>query len=93
MYSAHLTPSPKSSFRFAGALKLEECFRSLSSMFTRYSTVPIRGKFSRLREIMQVLTSDVSAGIQAISVDVFSHLTANEVRAFLALRIDAPSDI
>jgi hypothetical protein len=42
---------------------------------------------------MQVLTSDVSAGIQAISVDVFSHLTANEVRAFLALRIDAPSDI
>jgi hypothetical protein len=62
-------------------------------MFTRYSTVPIRGKFSRLREILQVLTADVSSGMSSISVDTFSHLTASEVQAFVALRVDAPTEM
>lgn len=61
-------------------------------MFARYSTVPIRGKFSRLREILQVLTTDVSSGPNTISADTFSHLTASEVQAFVALRVDAPAD-
>ena len=83
----------QSTFGFAGALKLEECFRALSNMFTRYSTTPIRGKFSRLREICQVLTADVSAGVGSIAVDTYSHLTASEVNAFIALRVDAPTDV
>ena len=43
-----------STFRFAGALKFEECVRAICATFTRFSTVPIRGKFSRLREVMLV---------------------------------------
>ena len=82
----------QSSFGFAGALKLEECFRALSNMFSRYSSTPIRGKFSRLREICQVLTADVSGGIGTIAVDTYSHLIASEVNAFIALRVDAPTD-
>jgi hypothetical protein len=82
----------KSSFGYAGAMKLDECVRALNSMFVRYSTIPIRGKFSRLREILQVLTSDISSGISSVSVDTYSHLTANEVQAFVALRVDAPAE-
>jgi hypothetical protein len=73
-------------------MKLDECVRALNNMFARYSTIPIRGKFSRLREILQVLTSDISGGINSVSVDTFSHLTAQEVQAFVALRIDAPPE-
>ena len=82
-----------SSFGFAGALKIEECFRALSNMFSRHSTIPIRGKFSRLREICQVLTADVSGGIASVAVDTFSYLTASEVQAFLVLRVDAHTDM
>jgi len=52
------------------------------------STAPIRGKFSRLREVLLVLTADVSSPANAFA-DNFSHLTINEVRAFVALRVDA----
>ena len=83
----------QSTFSFAGALKLDECFRALSNMFSRYSTAPIRGKFSRLREICQVLTADVSGGVGSVAVDTYSHLIASEVSAFIALRVDAPTDV
>lgn len=76
----------QTSFRFAGALKLEECIRAIVSVFTRASSSPIRGKFSRLREIMSVLTSDMSAGMFG---DNFTCLTANEVVAFQSLRMDS----
>ncbi len=47
-------------FSFAGALKYDEIIRAVNSVFTRYSSVPIRSKFSRLREAMLVLTWDPS---------------------------------
>ena len=74
-----------STFRFAGALKFEECVRVISATFNRFGSV--RGKFSRLREVMLVLTSDTSAP-GALLVNTFSHLTANEVLAFVSLRAD-----
>jgi len=76
----------QNSFRFAGALKFEECVRALSAMFTRCSTSPIRGKFSRLREVMLVLTSDVSSS--NVIAESFTQLTLAEAQAFAALRID-----
>ncbi len=81
----------QSSFRFAGALKFEECVRALTTAFTRVASSPIRGKFSRLREIMLVLTCDVTAPGGGIVTDSFTALTSNEVLAFLALRIDSSS--
>jgi hypothetical protein len=78
----------QSSFRFAGALKFEECVRALSGMFARFSSGPIRGKFSRLREVMLVLTSDTGPGSVSSMADNFSLLTVNEVLAFAALRLD-----
>eukprot|EP01041_Mallomonas_annulata_P006086 gene6086-12279_t len=75
------------SFRFAGALKLEECVRALNALFSKWSSTSIRGKFSRIREIMLVLTSDVSSSGN-LSTDNFSHLTINEIHAFASLRID-----
>lgn len=77
----------QTSFRFAGSLKFEECVRAIIALFTRLSTTPIRGKFSRIREIMSVLTSDVTS-TNAIA-DTFTYLTINEVKAFIALRADA----
>lgn len=62
--------------------------RALSAMFTRSSSAPIRGKFSRLREVMLVLTADV-ASPASIVADSFSHLTTNEILAFVSLRKDA----
>ncbi len=70
----------------AGALKLEEIVRSLSALFSRHSSVSIRGKFSRLREIMMVLTADSSLSVVN---ENFATLTTNEVDAFYGLRIDA----
>lgn len=50
----------------------------------------IRAKFSRLREVMLVLTSDIQSP-QGLLSDSFLHLTTNEVSAFIALRIDKES--
>ena len=77
----------QTTFRFAGALKMEEIVRTLSSLFSRYSSVPIRGRFSRLREIMLILTSDTTTNSNLISEN-FTQLNSNEVEAFLILRLD-----
>jgi hypothetical protein len=69
----------------SGALKLEEIVRALSSLFNRHTSVPIRGKFARLREIVMVLTADNCES--AVSSN-FATLTLNEVEAFFGLRID-----
>jgi hypothetical protein len=54
------------------------------------SNGPIRGKFSRLREVMLVLTSDVSSsGVPNILTENFSLLTTSEIQAFAALRVDS----
>lgn len=76
----------QTTFRFAGALKLEEIIRALTTLFSRYSAVPVRARFSRLREIMLVLTSDVGSG--SVFSDNFTHLTASEIEAFVSLRMD-----
>lgn len=78
----------QTTFSAAGALKLEEIVRALGSLFSRHASSPVRGKFARLREIMQVLTVDESSRM-AVSADSFTHLTANEVDALLGLRIDS----
>jgi hypothetical protein len=64
--------------------------RSLSALFSRFSSVPVRGRFSRLREVMLVLTSDTTMPTGMIG-DTFTQLTASEVEAFLILRVDAAS--
>jgi len=61
--------------------------RALNALFTRRSSIPVRGKFSRLREVMLVLTADNTTPASAI-VDSCSQLTAAEIDAFLSLRID-----
>ncbi len=81
----------QTTFRFAGALKLEEIVRSLSALFSRFCSVPVRGRFSRLREVMQVLTSDTTMPLGMIG-DSFTQLTSSEVEAFLILRVDAVSN-
>ena len=67
-----------STFRFAGALKFEECVRAISATFTRFSTVPIRGKFSRLREVMLVSWATMMTLFLDISIcytpSEFSHV-------------------
>ncbi len=75
----------QNSFSFAGALKLEEVVRALTALFSRYSSVPVRGKFSRLREVLLVLTSEGGA---SLVTDNFTQLTAGEVESFAALRVD-----
>eukprot|EP01034_Spumella_vulgaris_P023258 gene23258-29470_t len=81
----------QNNFRFAGALKLEEIVRSLSALFGRYSSAPVRGKFSRLREVMQVLTTDLSActggvtdAVKLVTSESFTQLTASDVEAIIA---------
>ena len=64
---------------------MEEIVRALSSLFSRHSSVPVRGKFSRLREIMMVLNADSG---NAVLNDNYTTLTNNEVEAFFGLRID-----
>jgi hypothetical protein len=90
-------PSTQTSFRFAGALKLEEIVRALSSVFGRHSSLPVRAHFSRLREVMLVLTADASTistgaggqvGGAGAFTENFSQLTASEVEVFLSLRLD-----
>lgn len=66
-------------------MKMEEFVRILSSVFTKYSSVPVRGKFSRLKEIMAVLTAD--SATSAIN-DNYSHLTIPEIESFFYLRSD-----
>lgn len=80
---------PQTSFRFAGALKFEELVRSLGALLGRHSGLPVRGKFARLREVLQVITAEgppQSRGGRA--ADSFTHLTAAEVDALAALRVD-----
>ncbi len=50
--------------------------------------MPVRGRFSRLREVMLVLTADSATPTSAIA-DSFTQLTPSEVEAFLVLRLDA----
>ena len=81
----------QTTFRFAGALKFEECVRALNGIFIQNSSITIRGKFSRLKEIMMVLTSDVTNSLGTLQADNFSQLSSNEVLAFASLRADRES--
>jgi len=72
-------------FRFAGALKFEECVRAIMAVLTRAAVTPIRSRFSRLREVLMVLTSDVRSSTFA---DSLSQITPMEAQAILNLRRD-----
>jgi hypothetical protein len=50
----------QTTFSFAGSIKLEDCVRALNHSFAQLSTVSLRAKFSRLREVLLVLTSEAS---------------------------------
>ena len=79
----------QTSFCFAGALKMEEISRSLISLLSKHSTVSIRHKFSRLREINNVLTAEYGASSQSnILMENYSYLTTNEVLMFASLRLE-----
>lgn len=64
---------------------MEEISRTLSTLFSKFSTVPVRGKFSRLREIMMVLTTETK---NSLVTDHFTLLTTKEIDTFLYLRSD-----
>ncbi len=89
----------QTNFRFAGALKLEEIIRSLIVLFGRHSASPVRGKFSRLREVIQVLTTDLSGCLGNIdnatilvASESFTQLTTSNIESILLLRIDLTDD-
>ncbi len=69
-------------------MKFEECMRAITNIFTRASSSTIRSRFARLREIFVVITSDLSMS-GGLATDSFSHLTPDEIEAFLALRVDS----
>jgi hypothetical protein len=72
-------------FRLAGSLKFEECVRAIIACFSRASAVPLRSRFSRIREVLMVLTSD-SRG--ASFAENLSQLTLMEAQAVISLRRD-----
>jgi hypothetical protein len=73
-------------------MKLEECIRAVNGMFSQASTVSIRGKFSRLREITELLTADIYSKAASNSLlDSLSNLTEAEGQIFLSLRVDIKS--
>ena len=78
----------QTTFRFAGALKFEEIARALTTLLSRSSQQPIRNKFSRLREVLLVLTSEGGGGGD------YNLLTVSEVAAVAGLRLDlAPGSV
>lgn len=79
----------QTSFRYSGALKFEEVTRSVISLLSKQSSISIRTKFTRLREILTVLTFDFSSSSNNAMTENYSQLTNNEVLAFIANRQDS----
>jgi hypothetical protein len=63
---------------------MEEIIRTLNNLYTRHSSIPIRGKFSRLRELMIILTAEK---LSDVINDNFSHLLHHEIENIYQLRI------
>jgi hypothetical protein len=64
---------------------MEEIIRAINNLFNRYSSIPIRGKFSRLREVLMILTSEK---LSDVINDNFNHLLHNEIENIYSLRVD-----
>lgn len=75
----------QTSFSFSGAMKMEEIVRAVMATFTRYSSTSVRTRFARLKEVMQVLTS---ASLSDSLNENYTMLTAQEVEAVFALRVE-----
>jgi hypothetical protein len=71
-------------FRFAGAIKMDECVRSVISLLNKHSGTSIRIKFARIKEILTVITDNSGAVI--LPSEQFSILTSAEIAAFSSLR-------
>lgn len=67
-------------------MKMEETVRSLHGLFARYAGPSVRLKFTRLKEMMQVLTSPTLG--DSLN-DNYTVLTASEIEALFALRVEA----
>jgi hypothetical protein len=67
-------------------MKLEECVRAVITVVTKRSASSVRGKFSRLREVLVVITAE--GGTSSLQSDSFVHLTEGEIHALLTLRSD-----
>jgi len=77
---------------------MEECVRALTALFSKHSAVSVRGRFARLREILLVLTSDLSSTASPsgshsdislqIPSDSFVLLNLHEIKLFASLRLD-----
>lgn len=68
---------------------MEEIIRALNNLFSRHSSIPIRGKFSRLRELLMVLTSEKLSDVMN---DNFTHLLNNDISNIYQLRVDGSMD-
>jgi hypothetical protein len=65
---------------------MEECVRALIGLFSHsISAISVRGKFSKLREIMQILTSE-TASSNLPSMITLAHLSEAEYYHFAALK-------
>ena len=86
-------------FYYAAALQYDEIIRALSTVISKYSSTSIRGRFSRLREIMSILTSEYAinniiggsgagGGGGGGMNEVYIHLTTSQILTFQSLRLD-----
>eukprot|EP01031_Cornospumella_fuschlensis_P042145 gene42145-51461_t len=69
---------------FAASLKWDEVVRALLALFGKFSTSPIRSKFTRLKEVMQVLTSPSLKDI--MGDHACTSLTVTDVEAVFSMR-------
>ena len=69
---------------------MEECVRACIGLFLQHAVsaaaISVRGKFSRLREIMQILTTESSAGASSSSIAGLAYLSEAEYFHFVSLR-------
>jgi hypothetical protein len=65
---------------------MEEVVRALNALFTKYSNTSVRTKFTRLREVMQVLTAQSWTDCLG---DNYTLLTSSDAEAIFSLRVEA----
>ena len=67
---------------------MEEYIRVLNTLFNRHSSIPLRGKFSRLREILMILTSERLSDVLEENHNHFTHLLHHEIETIYQFRVD-----
>ena len=70
-------------FQYAGALKFEECIRGLFQLIIQISSNPIKNKFNKFKEKLNVIISDGN-----ISQLHMKYVTNAEAISLIGLRTD-----